>query len=140
MGSVSIDSSNTGQIRIRRQYVTRAACREKVPRLQDPAVTLREVSPLDAQSLAQHLAEDQVAEYLARGPATAAGFEEFARWARAQRAAGTYICFAVIPAGRSEAVGIIQIWPIEANWSIAEWGFAVGREYWGSELFDHAVT
>ena len=30
---------------------------------------------------------------------------------------------------------MIQFWPIEPDFSTAEWGFALGEEFWGTGLF-----
>jgi ribosomal-protein-alanine N-acetyltransferase len=44
-----------------------------------------------------------------------------------------------VPAGARWAVGVIQVWPIERDFSTAEWGFAVGRSFWGSGLFERGA-
>jgi ribosomal-protein-alanine N-acetyltransferase len=63
------------------------------------------------------------------------GFEQFITWAHRQREAGKYACFGVVPAGERHAVGIFQLRQLEPSFRTAEWGFALGRAYWGSGLF-----
>ena len=56
-------------------------------------------------------------------------------WARAERAAGRYVCFAVVPHGLQSAVGLFQVRQLEPGFATAEWGFALGSAFWGTGLF-----
>jgi RimJ/RimL family protein N-acetyltransferase len=103
-------------------------------------VTLREIAPDDAQSLAQQVSDPRVVRYLTPPPSTVAGFRRFARGARAQRRRGAQLCFAIVPHRRSKAIGLIQIWPIESDFTTAEWGFVIGRAFWGTGMFQDAAT
>jgi RimJ/RimL family protein N-acetyltransferase len=113
--------------------------RRRPPRLSNDAVTIREIAVEDAAALAVHLTEPAVVRYLVPGPGTAAGFRRFARWARQQRGRGTFICFAIVPAGETRAVGLLQMWPIDPNGYAAEWGVVIARPWWGTGLFRSAV-
>jgi ribosomal-protein-alanine N-acetyltransferase len=43
--------------------------------------------------------------------------------------------FGMVPEGFDHAVGLVQIRAIAPNFSVAEWGFAVGSPFWGTGLF-----
>ena len=45
------------------------------------------------------------------------------------------MCYAVVPQGFDTAVGIFQVRSLEPGFASAEWGFALGREFWGTGLF-----
>ena len=53
----------------------------------------------------------------------------------AQRAAGQYVCFAVVPRGSDTAVGLFQVRSLEPGFGTAEWGFALG-----SRVLGHAAS
>jgi RimJ/RimL family protein N-acetyltransferase len=103
-------------------------------------VLLREIRESDAESLAAHLADADVVRYLAPPPSSLAALCRFVRSARAQRRRGTRVCFSIVPANATRPVGLLQIWPVEADFSTAEWGFVVGRAFWGTGLFHEAAT
>jgi ribosomal-protein-alanine N-acetyltransferase len=109
--------------------------RERLPLLTGSLVTLRELRTGDAASLLALLSTDEVARFISPPPTTIEGFERFIAWAHRQRTAGQYLCFAVVPRGTDTAVGLFQIRSIEAGFGTAEWGFAIGAEFWGSGLF-----
>ena len=111
-----------------------------LPVLGDGAVTLRELRSRDAASLVAHLNDPRVVRYIARCPTTAAGFVRFIRWARGERRRGTLVCYGIVPRGGTGPVGVIQLWPIERGFSTAEWGFVLGRSFWGTGLFPRAAT
>jgi RimJ/RimL family protein N-acetyltransferase len=114
--------------------------RRGLPRLTDAAVTLRALRQRDAESLVLHLNDPRVLEYVAPAPATAAGFRRFIRWTHTERRRRALACFGIVPAGASSAVGIVQVWPIERDFSTAEWGFALGAAFWDTGLFSSAAT
>src|SRR5262249_42112353 len=101
--------------------------------------TLREVRPEDALSLLEHLNQPQVLRYVAPCPPTIEGFRQFIRWARSERRRGRLACFGFVPRGQKRAVGVLQVWPIERDFSTAEWGFCIGEAYWGGGLFERAA-
>ena len=55
--------------------------------------------------------------------------------AAAARGHGTYVCFAVTLKGFDTAIGIFQMRETEPGFGTAEWGFAVGSEFWGTGVF-----
>ena len=81
------------------------------------------------------LGPPEVAQYLPPGPTTRAEFETFIAWAQQTHQAGRCISFAVVPRDIEAAVGIFQIWPLQPDFGVAEWGFALGRPFWGTGLF-----
>lgn len=108
--------------------------RARVPVLTSPAVTLREIGVADAPQLVRELAAPSVAEHIRPAPSTVEGFKRYVRWARRQRRVGAHVSFGIVPPGHRHAVGVVQIWPIEPDFSTAEWGLALGEAYWGRGL------
>jgi [ribosomal protein S5]-alanine N-acetyltransferase len=113
--------------------------RQTLPVATNGAVTLRELRTSDAPALLELLTHDEVARFISPPPTTVEGFERFIAWARRERAAGRYICFAVVPAGMDTAVGIFQIRQLDPTFETAEWGFALGKAFWGTGVFSSAA-
>jgi RimJ/RimL family protein N-acetyltransferase len=111
-----------------------------LPELGDDTVTLRELRARDAESLVAHLNDPGVVRYITPCPTTPAGFARFIRWAHGERRRGTLVCYGIVPNGETSPVGVIQLWPIERGFSTAEWGFVLGRSFWGTGLFARAAT
>ncbi len=109
--------------------------REALPVLSSGAFTLRELELSDAPSLLAMLTTGEVTRFISPPPPTVEGFERFITWTKQQRAAGQYICFAVVPAGMTTAIGLFQVRSLSPDFSTAEWGFALGSEFWGTGLF-----
>jgi RimJ/RimL family protein N-acetyltransferase len=109
--------------------------RQQVPVLTGAMVTLRELELGDAPSLLAMLTTEEVSRFISPPPTTVAGLERFITWAQAQRREGEYVCFAVVPHGTTIAIGLFQVRRLEANFSSAEWGFAIGSAYWGTGIF-----
>ena len=109
--------------------------REALPVLTNGGFTLRELELSDASSLLAMLTTEEVARFISPPPMTVQGFERFITWTQQQRAAGQYICFAVVPAGMTTAIGLFQVRSISPDFSTAEWGFALGSAFWGTGLF-----
>jgi RimJ/RimL family protein N-acetyltransferase len=112
--------------------------RRRLPLLTDEAVTLRALRQSDAPSLLHHVSDARVLQYITPSPATVEGFRRYARWTHRERRRGGLACFGIVPAGATNAVGVMQVWPIEPDFSTAEWGFALGTAFWGSGLFTRA--
>ncbi|MEW6320048.1 MAG: GNAT family protein [Acidobacteriota bacterium] len=106
-----------------------------LPLLAGAGFTLRELELRDAPSLLAMLTTDEVARFISPPPTTVEGFERFIHWTRQQREAGQYVCFGVVPAGMSVAIGIFQVRALEPGFATAEWGFALGSAFWGTGLF-----
>ena len=109
--------------------------RNTLPVLTGNKVTLRELQVSDAQSLFAMLTPEEVSRFISPPPTTIEGFEKFIRWAHAEREAGRYVCFAVVPHGMNSAVGLFQVRQIEPGFASAEWGFAIGSAFWGTGIF-----
>jgi RimJ/RimL family protein N-acetyltransferase len=109
--------------------------RQTLPLLAGSRVTLRELQPEDATSLLAMVSTEEVARFISPPPTTVEGFERFIAWAKREREAGNYVCFAVVPAGTSAAVGLFQLRALEPGFTTAEWGFALGSAFWGSGVF-----
>jgi RimJ/RimL family protein N-acetyltransferase len=119
--------------------VTVSDWRATLPILTGSRVTLRDLRPADAPALLQLLTAEEVTRFISPPPTTVEGFERFIVWANAQRAAGHYICFAVVPHGGETAIGILQVRQMAQGCGTAEWGFAIGQAFWGTGLFVEAA-
>jgi RimJ/RimL family protein N-acetyltransferase len=111
-----------------------------LPTLTGTLVTLRELRVTDAPSLFVSLTTDEVARFISPPPATVDGFERFIAWTHRQRAAGQYICFAVVARTSDLAIGLVQIRSLEPDFGTAEWGFALAYEFWGTGAFFDSAT
>lgn len=109
--------------------------RNALPVLVGKQVTLRELEVSDAPSLFAMLTPEEVSRFISPPPTTIEGFERFITWARAERAAGRYACFAVVPHGMQTAIGLFQVRQLEPGFATAEWGFALGSAFWGTGMF-----
>jgi RimJ/RimL family protein N-acetyltransferase len=109
--------------------------RHGLPLLGSAQATLRDLRVDDAASLLTMLSTEEVSRFISPPPTTVEGFERFIAWAIRERQNGSYICFAVVPAGMSTAVGLFQLRALEPGFSTAEWGFAIGSGFWGTGLF-----
>ena len=109
--------------------------RQAVPVLTGSMVTLRELRLADAPSLLAMLSTEEVARFISPPPTTVEGFERFIAWTHRERAAGNYVCFAVVPHGMDSAIGIFQVRQLEPGFATAEWGFAIGSAFWGTGVF-----
>src|SRR5204862_3521474 len=89
----------------------------------------------DAPALLALLTSDEVTRFISPPPTTLEGFERFIAWTVRERQAGRYVCFAVVPDGYETAVGLFQVRQLDPSFGTAEWGFAIGSEFWGSGLF-----
>ena len=113
--------------------------RAAMPVLSAGTVTLRELRLSDAPSLLKLLTTEEVSRFISPPPTTISGFERFISWTHQERAAGRYVCFAVVPGGFDTAVGIFQVRELVAGFGTAEWGFAIGSPFWGTGVFMDAA-
>jgi ribosomal-protein-alanine N-acetyltransferase len=120
--------------------VTTSDWRQTLPVLTGSLATLRELRLSDAASLLAMLSTEEVARFISPPPTTIEGFERFIAWTHRERAAGNYVCFAVVPQGMDAAVGIFQVRQLELSFATAEWGFAIGSAFWGTGLFLDAAS
>ena len=112
-----------------------AEWRKALPVLNGRGVTLRELRLSDAASLLAFLSTEEVSRFISPPPTTIAGFERFIEWARQERAAGRYLCLGIVPSGFDQAVGLFQVRELNGSFDVAEWGFAMGSNFWGTGLF-----
>ena len=115
--------------------VLATAWRAGLPVLQGLRLALRELRLTDAAPLLSLLTTEEVSRFISPPPTTPAEFEGFIEWAHRKTQAGTYACFAVVPEGSDDAVGIFQVRALTEDFTTAEWGFALGQPYWGKGLF-----
>jgi RimJ/RimL family protein N-acetyltransferase len=114
--------------------------RQALPVLTGSMVTLRELRLSDAPSLLSMLSTEEVSRFISPPPTTVEGFERFIAWTHRERAAGNYVCFAVVPHGLDSAIGIFQVRQLEPGFATAEWGFAIGSAFWGTGMFVDAAA
>jgi ribosomal-protein-alanine N-acetyltransferase len=113
--------------------------RNALPVLAGSKVTLRELDIADAPALFAMLTTEEVSRFISPPPTTVEGFARFITWAVAERAAGRYACFAVVPHGMNTAIGLFQVRQLDASFATAEWGFAIGSPFWGTGMFVDAA-
>ncbi len=109
--------------------------RALLPVIGSDTITLRELRLSDAPTLFAMLSTDEVARFISPPPTTIEGYERFIEWTHRQRAAGQLVCFGIVPHGMTSAIGIFQVRSIEPGFGTAEWGFAMGSEFWGTGAF-----
>jgi ribosomal-protein-serine acetyltransferase len=110
-----------------------------LPMLSGGGVTLRELTIEDAGALCAMVASEDTARFISPPPTSVDGFRRFIEWARRERMSGNYACFAVVPDGTNNPIGLIQVRALEAGFGTAEWGFAIGSAYWGKHIFIEAA-
>jgi [ribosomal protein S5]-alanine N-acetyltransferase len=111
-----------------------------LPTLRGTTLTLREVRPGDAPSLLLMLGSEEVAEFVSPLPTTVDGFSGFISEALSERAMGRSFCFAVVPYGYEDAMGVFQVRGLDPAFQSAEWGFGLGSPFWGSGIFVEAAN
>lgn len=115
--------------------VTTSDWRGALPVLAGSSFILRELRAEDAPALLSMLNTEEVARFISPPPTTIEGFEAFIAWTIAEREKGNHVCFGVVPAGMTTAIGLFQLRSLEANFGSCEWGFALGSQFWGTGLF-----
>ena len=118
-----------------RERVTSIEWQRELPVLRSAGVELRELRRSDAPSLYALLTSEEVARYITPPPTSVGGFERFVEYAQRRRSQREFACYAVVPEGLDTAVGIFQVRALDAGFSTAEWGFALGSPFWGRGLF-----
>jgi ribosomal-protein-alanine N-acetyltransferase len=113
---------------------------EQLPILSGPTLHLREVEHEDIYSLFELLNDPKVSQYISPPPPTPEAFNGFVEWAHSQRRSGVCVCFAVVPQGLRQAIGLFQIRALDSSLYTAEWGFAMGAAFWGTGLFEEAAA
>jgi len=114
--------------------------RAALPVLAGTNVVLRELHVSDASALLATFGSPEVARLISPPPPTLDGFERFVAWTQRQREAGQSFAFGITLRNSDTVIGIFQVRALQPGFDIAEWGFALGSEYWGSGLFGEAAT
>jgi ribosomal-protein-alanine N-acetyltransferase len=102
--------------------------------------TLREVGASDVHSLFTLFSNPAVTAYMAPPPPTIAKFAGFVEWSQQQRRQGHGICFGMVPAGMTVAVGILQVRYLDSTATDAEWGFVLSAHFWSTGIFADAAN
>jgi RimJ/RimL family protein N-acetyltransferase len=113
--------------------------REGLPALSGSLITLRELRPSDAPSLLAALGTAEVTRLISPPPPTVEGFEKFIAWTQRQREAGKSVAFGVVLKDSDTVVGLFQVRALQPAFDIAEWGFALGSDFWGKGIFMDAA-
>lgn len=109
--------------------------RNSLPVLTGDQILLRELRVEDAPALLAMLTTEEVSRFISPPPTTVEGYERFIAWTHHERAQGNYICYGVVPAGMTTAVGLFQLRSLEPGFGSCEWGFALGSQFWGTGMF-----
>jgi RimJ/RimL family protein N-acetyltransferase len=120
--------------------VTPTDWRASLPVLAGSNFILRELRAEDAPSLLAMLATEEVSRFISPPPATIDGFERFIARAVHERVHGNCICYGIVPAGLTTAIGLFQLRSLEPGFGSCEWGFAMGSQFWGTGLFVDGAT
>jgi len=111
-----------------------------VPVLSGPSIRIREVEAADAAALLELFSDTRVNRYLYTPPTSVTEFEGFIEWARRKREAAKCVCFVVVPKGLDQPIGLFQLRSLDAEFQLAEWGFAMMPSFWSTGLFEEAAT
>jgi ribosomal-protein-alanine N-acetyltransferase len=106
-----------------------------LPTLTGKLVTLRELAATDGSVLLPLVSAPEVARFLSPPPQSLERFAGFIETTLVERRAGRYAAFAIVPHGSDAPVGVVQIRQLEPGFRTAEWGIAVGSEWWGRGVF-----
>jgi ribosomal-protein-alanine N-acetyltransferase len=113
--------------------------REGLPLMVTPRVVLRELRRSDAPALCQVARSPEVARHSWPAPPTVEAFERFIEWSWAERAAGRYTCFGVVPRDSITAAGIFELRPLQPGFFRAELGYFIDKPLWGTGVFHDAA-
>jgi len=117
----------------------RADWRGGLPVLSGTMITLRELRASDAKDLLASLGTSEVTRLISPPPPTVDGFEKFIAWTNRQRAAGTSVAYGITLKGSDTVIGLFQVRSLATRFDIAEWGFALGSDFWGTGIFTEAA-
>jgi [ribosomal protein S5]-alanine N-acetyltransferase len=109
--------------------------REGLPLMVTPRVVLRELRRSDAPALCRVARSPEVARHSWPAPPTVEAFERFIEWSWAERAAGRYTCFGVVPRDSITAAGIFELRPLQPGFFRAELGYFIDKPLWGTGVF-----
>jgi RimJ/RimL family protein N-acetyltransferase len=109
--------------------------RAGLPVLQGSVISLRELRMTDAPALLAAFGSAEVTRLISPPPPTLEGFEKFIAWTHRQREAGQSLAYGITIQGSDTVVGLFQVRALQPGFDVAEWGFALGSEHWGSGVF-----
>ena len=109
--------------------------RDGLPALSGTMITLRELRASDAKDLLAALGTAEVTRLISPPPPTVDGFEKFISWTHRQRAAGSSLAYGITLKGTDTVIGLFQVRSLKPGFDIAEWGFALGSDFWGTGIF-----
>jgi ribosomal-protein-alanine N-acetyltransferase len=124
---------------VREESIVSTDWRTGLPVLASGSVVLRDLRESDAPSLFALLTTEEVSRFISPPPTTVEGFERFITWTHREREAGKYACFAVTLKGYDTAIGIFQVRDLNSGFDTAEWGFAIGSQFWGTGVFEKSA-
>jgi len=110
-----------------------------LPDLTGEHLTLRELRPLDAESLFVELNTPEVRRFMWAPPPNAGAFSQFIDWAHAERATGKYICYGIVAAGEEHASGVFELRQLQPGFWRGELGFVMASRLWGRGIFPEAA-
>jgi ribosomal-protein-alanine N-acetyltransferase len=116
-----------------------AEWRAGLPILANDRVVLRELRISDAAPLYRVARCPDVARHMWPAPPAVDAFERFIEWTWAERAAGKYISFGIVPRGAPEPVGLFELRQMQPGFFRGELGFFMDPAVWGTGLFSQAA-
>ncbi len=122
-----------------RAAVARPPWCERLPVLDAPECVVREIEPADVGDLLPMLRDPEVRRYASPAPSTAEAFARFIAWSIEQRRYGRHAGFVIVPRAHGRAAGLVQLRALDPSFQTGEWGFALGRPFWGTGVF-HAAA
>jgi RimJ/RimL family protein N-acetyltransferase len=103
-------------------------------------VTLRELDPADGEMLLRVLDSSDIEACIEPAPTTPDVFQKYIAWTRRQRELGQAVSLAVLVDGRPEPIGLMQVRSKDADFTQAEWGAVLARDYRGTGVFAEAMA
>ena len=110
-----------------------------LPVLSGAMITLRELRAGDGKDLLSALGTAEVTRLISPPPPSVDGFEKFIAWTNRQREAGKSLAYGVTLKGSDTVIGLFQVRSLTSGFDVAEWGFALGSDYWGTGIFTDAA-
>jgi len=123
-------ANRAGLLKAHRESDGTAEWPARLPILRAPMLTLRELCPSDAPSLARWLRRRDAWQFSERLPECPGGFEWFIGRLDRERRAGRSVCFAVVPLGLRDAVGFILIRRLDVGFHACRCAFALGEPFY----------
>jgi ribosomal-protein-alanine N-acetyltransferase len=113
--------------------------RNNLPVLQGERVTLRELTSTDAATLYAAVTTPEAKRFMWAPPPNVVALERFIEWTHAERKAGKYVCYGIVPEGKADAWGIFELRSLQPGFVRGELGFVIAQSLWGTGLFNEAA-